>query len=397
MVNDLERIRDGGAAVRFIIGRYGSGKTFFLHLVRAIALERSLVTMHADLAPDRRIQASRGQAQNLYQELAHNVATRTSPEGGAMRGIVERFVSQALQEANELGRSPESCVQDKLHVLSQMVGGYDFATVVGAYWEGHNEGRDELCQSAVRWLRGEYSTKTDARKDLGVRTHIDDRAVYDHLKLFAQFSVLAGYDGLLVALDELVNLYKIAHTQSRQGNYEQILRIVNDCLQGSVEYLGFLMGGTPEFLTDPRRGLYSYDALRTRLDENSFAVDGLKDLSGPVVRLPNLTQEELYVLLTKLRHVQAEGAPARYLLPDEALEAFMQHCFHRVGAEYFQTPRNTIKAFVQLMAVIDQNPDASWRELLGVVEIQQDREPELSEDTSDSGEDEANGLATFKL
>lgn len=404
LIEDLERLRDGGSAVRFVIGRYGSGKTFFLHLVRSIALERQLVTMHADLAPDRRLQASGGQAQNLYQELARNLSTRTSPEGGAMPGVVERFVSKALDEAQQKDMAPTQVMQEKLHRLSQMVGGYDFASVVEAYWQGHHEGREELRNSAVRWLRGEYSTKTDARKDLGVRTHIDDRAVYDHIKLLAQFVVLSGYEGLLVTLDEMVNLFKIAHTQSRQSNYEQILRMVNDCLQGTVEHLGFLFGGTPEFLTDPRRGLYSYDALRTRLQENAFAVDGLRDLSGPVVRLPNLTQEELYVLLTRLRHVQAGGDPEKYLVPDGALTAFMEHCFQRIGAEYFQTPRNTIKAFVQLMAVLDQNPDVSWKELLGRVEVEDDAVPEIDrgndavetgEGAADIGDDD--GLATFRL
>lgn len=397
MIHDLERIRDGGAAVRFIIGRYGSGKTFFLHLVRSIALERHLVTLHADLAPDRRLQASGGQAQNLYQELARNLATRTSPEGGAMPSVVERFVSHALQEAKEEGREPGSVIESKLHRLSQMVGGYDFASVIDAYWKGHDEGNDELRKSAVRWLRGEYSTKTDARKDLGVRTHIDDKSVYDHLKLLARFVVLAGYEGLLVTLDEMVNLYKISHTLSRQSNYEQILRMVNDCLQGSVEHLGFLMGGTPEFLTDTRRGIYSYDALRTRLEENAFAVEGLRDLSGPVIRLPNLTQEELYVLLTKLRHVQAAGNAEEYLLPDEALRAFMEHCFGRVGAEYFQTPRNTIKAFVQLMAILHQNPEASWEELLGRVDVEKDREAELSGEGGEIEDEGEDGLATFRL
>lgn len=394
LIDDLERLRDGGAAVRFIIGRYGSGKTFFLHLIRSIAMERQVVTMHADLSPDRRLQASGGQAQNLYQELARNLATRTSPEGGAMPSVVERFVSHALQEARKEDREAEEVIQEKLHSLSQMVGGYDFATVVEAYWKGHEEGREEQRNSAIRWLRGEYSTKTDARKDLGVRTHIDDKEVYDHVKLLAKFVVLAGYEGLLVTLDEMVNLYKISHTQSRQSNYEQILRMVNDCLQGTVEHLGFLYGGTPEFLTDPRRGLYSYDALRTRLQENAFAMEGLRDLSGPVIRLPNLTQEELYVLLTKLRNVQAGGDPDQNLIPDEALTAFMEHCFERIGAEYFQTPRNTIKAFVQLMAVLDQNPEATWRQLLGQVEVEKDvPAPTLAEEdrVEDEGEGGENG------
>lgn len=393
LMRDLERIADEGAAIRFIIGRYGSGKTFFLHLIRSIALEQGLVTMHADLAPDRRLQASGGQAQNLYQELAINVATRTSPEGGALGSVVERFISNALAEAKKSGESPAVVLEGKLSALSEMVGGYDFATVVHAYWTGHDSGRTDLKDAAIRWLRGEYTTKTDAKNDLGVRSYIDDKALYDHLKLFASFVRLAGYSGLVIALDELVNLYKISHTQSRQGNYEQILRILNDCLQGSVNGLGFLLGGTPEFLMDPRRGLYSYEALQTRLQENAFAGSDYKDLTGPVIRLPNLTEEEIYVLLGKLRHVQAGGREEDYLVPDKALLAFMEHCSERIGAEYFQTPRNTIKAFVQLLAILEQNPDAQWQNLIGTVDVEDDIAP-AGEDIAASEDDE---LASFTI
>jgi ribosomal protein L17 len=252
VIQDLERIADGGSAVRFVIGDYGAGKSFFLQLVRAVALEKNLVTMHADLTPDRRLHATGGQARTLYAELARNLATRTSPEGGALSSVVERFITSALQEAKAADRAVQDIIDKRLAQLSEMVGGYDFAAVIAAYWRAHDDGDAALKTAAVRWLRGEYTTKTDARADLGVRTIIDDAKVYDHLKLLARFVVLAGYSGLLVALDEMVNLYKLANTTARRSNYEQILRIVNDCLQGGVEHLGFLMGGTPEFLTDTR-------------------------------------------------------------------------------------------------------------------------------------------------
>jgi hypothetical protein len=398
ILRDLVRVADGGSTVRFVIGEYGAGKTFFLNLSRSIGLEKGLVTMHADLNPDRRLHASGGQARNLYAELARNVATRTHPEGGAMASVIERFVTRARQEASAKGVDPSRVIQSGLEELSEMVGGYDFAAVVDAYWRGYNEGDEALKSAAIRWLRGEYTTKTDARRDLGVRTIIDDANVYDHLKVFAQFVVLAGYSGLVVVLDELVNLYKLAHTQARRSNYEQILRIVNDCLQGSAEHLGFLLGGTPEFLMDPRRGLYSYEALQSRLQENAFAVGGLKDLSGPVMRLASLTPEELYVLLTKLRHVHASGDQAAYLVPEEGLHAFMHHCQNRIGAAYFQTPRNTIRAFVQLLAILEQNPGAQWQELLGGVEVAEEQNPDLEplpEEVQSSEQDDA--LTAFQL
>ena len=377
LLHDVDRVADGGSSVRFIIGEYGSGKTFFLQLVRSIALERKLVTMNADLSPDRRLQASGGQARSLYTELAHNFATRAKPDGGALASVVERFVSTTLAEAGERGVAPAAVIAERLESLSELVGGYDFAAVIAAYWRGHDVGDDALQSDAIRWLRGEFSTKTDARLALGVRTIVDDANWYDHLKLLARFVRMAGFSGLLVCLDELVNLYKLAHTQSRNANYEQILRIVNDSLQGSAAGLGFVLGGTTDFLLDTRRGLYSYPALQSRLAENTFAAGGLVDYDGPVIRLANLTPDDFYILLTRLRHVYASGDPAAYLLPDEALSAFMNHCAKRVGDAYFRTPRTTIKEFINLLAVLEQNPGVTWDGLIERVEIAPEANPDL--------------------
>lgn len=378
VVEDLDRIGDGSSGVRFLIGEYGSGKTFFLNLLRTIAMEKRFVTVHADLSPDRRLHATGGQARSLYTELMRNMATRGKPDGGAIGSVVERFVSQALTEARETGTSPEAVIRQRLNVLSEMVGGYDFAEVVAAYWTGHDTGNDQLKANAVRWLRGEYGTRTDARAALGVRTIIDDANFYDQLKLFARFVTMAGFAGLFVGLDEMVNLYKLANTQARNANYEQILRIVNDSLQGSAAHLGFLFGGTPDFLLDTRRGLYSYQALQSRLAENTFAAPGLVDYSGPILRLENLTPEDFYVLLTRLRHVYAGGDPAAYLLPDEALHQFMQHCASSIGDAYFRTPRTTVKEFLNLLAVLDQNPGTDWGALIGTVTLAEETNPDLA-------------------
>lgn len=390
LVQDVDRVVDGGGGVRFVIGAYGSGKTFFLHLVRQVALEKRLVTAHADLTPDRRIQASGGQGRALYRELMHNLATRAKPDGGALPGLVERFVTSALQAAKEEGVQPAQAIEERLAKLAELVGGFDFAQVIEAYWRGHDEGREGLKSDAVRWLRAEFATKTEARAALGVRTIVDDDSVYEHLKLMARFARVAGYGGLLVGLDEMVNLYKLASGKARNLNYERILAIVNDVLQGQALGLGVLFAGTPEWLTDTRRGLYSYEALRTRLSESSFATEEHVDLSGPVVRLAALTPEELFVLLRNLRHVQAAGDPEQYLLPDEGLEAFMEHCNQVVGAAYFRTPRATVKAFVQLLAVLEQNPGTEWTDLVGDVDLEDE-----SGRASLEGEDD--DLASFRL
>src|SRR5471032_3534660 len=361
LVADLDRVADGGSTIRFVIGEYGAGKTFFLNLIRSVAMEKKLVTANADLNPDRRLHATGGQARSLYAELMRNLSTRTKPDGGAMAGIVERFITNAKSEAKAQDKSSEEVIREKLEHLTEMVNGYDFAEVIAAYCRGFEEGNEQLKADAIRWLRGEFTTKTDARAALGVRTIIDDASVYDQLKQLSRFVRLAGFGGLMICLDELVNLYKLANTQDRNANYEQILRILNDSLQGSAEGLGFVLGGTPEFLMDTRRGLFSYPALQSRLAENSFARTGLVDLSGPVIRLTSLTPEDFYVLLQKLRHVYAGGDVEKYLLPDEALPLFMAHCNQRLGEAYFRTPRTTITAFINLLAILDQNPGSDWR------------------------------------
>ncbi len=403
LIEDLDRICEGGSAFRLIIGDFGAGKSFFLQLIRYIALEKGMVAVNADLSPDRRLQASNGQARNLYQELTRNIATRAHPEGNAMIPIIEKFITVQRSEAEKQGKDVEVLIKEKLSSLSELVGGYDFAKVIAAYWRGYNEDNEKLKAAAVRYLRGEYSTRTEARNDLDVRTIIDDSSVYDHLKLLARFVVQAGYKGLIVNLDEMVNLYKISNQRSRSANYEQILRILNDCLQGSAEYLGFLLGGTPEFLIDPRKGLYSYEALHSRLAENSFAqIANVVDYTSPVLMLENLHPEELYVLLCNIRNVFAGGDKEKYLLPDEALTAFLQHCSNRIGDAYFRTPRNTIKAFTDLLAILAQNPDLKWQTLIEGINVANESDPSLvtvkndaSSDKDDSNDEDA--LTAFTL
>ena len=377
LLTDISRISDGGSGVRFVIGDYGSGKTFFLNLVRAVAAQKKLVTVHADLNPGRRLASTGGQARGLYTELMRNTGTQARPDG-ALSAVVERFVTQAMDSARDQSISPSKVIRARLEELTELVGGYDFAHVIDAYWRGHDTDDDALQAHAVRWLRGEYSTKTEARADLGVRTIVDDGSFYDQLKLLARFVRLSGYQGLLVCLDEMVNLYKIAHKSAREANYEQILRIVNDVLQGNAEGLGFVFGGTPDFLTDSRRGLYSYGALASRLGENRFATDDLVDYSGPVLRLERLTPEDFHVLLENVRHVYASGDPQRYLVPDEAIDAFMAHCHKQIGEAYFRTPRNTIKAFCDLLALLEQNPERDWREVLGHTTVAVESNPDLA-------------------
>ena len=390
LARDVDRVRRGGAAMRFVIGEYGSGKTFFLNMIRLIALEKGMLVLSADLTPDRRLAATGGQARLLYAEMTRNASTRTKPEGGAMVSVVERFAARCRDEATSHGREPADVIRGRLAPLKELAGGYDFADVIALYWEGFARGREDLCSAALRWLRGEYSTKTEARNDLGVRSIVSDGNVYDRLKLLASFVREAGYEGLFVCLDEMVNIYNLTSPVARKRNFEQILMMFNDVLQGTACGLGFLMAGTPDFLNDNRRGLWSYEALQSRLSENKYARDGLVDLSGPVIRLENLAKEDIFVLLSNIREVmQPEGA-----VPDEAIVAFMQHCKDHLGDACFRTPRRTSTEFVNLLSVLEQNPRADWRSLIGELDLQNEHGDDADGIADEGSFDE---LASFRL
>ena len=393
LISDIERISDGGSSIRCVIGEYGSGKTFFLNLVRTIAMEKGLVTASVDLNPSRRLFSTSGQSKSLYMELARNLSTRTKPDGGALVGIVEKFIANTKKEAKATSQAVEDIIQLKLNELTELVCGFDFARVIASYYNGFEQNNDELKNAAVKWLRGEFSTKTDARKALGVRSTIDDATYYDQLKLLAKFFRISGYSGLLICMDELVNIYKLANTTARNTNYEQILRILNDSLQGNTEGIGFVFGGTPEFYLDTRRGMFSYDALRSRLAQNSFTNVKYKDFSGPVIQLESLTPEDLYVLLDKVNYVYASGKNENKLVPEEALQVFMDYCSNRLGNNYFRTPRTTITAFINLLAILEQNKEAEWKDLIGSIDVQQDNGG-MTEKDEIFEEDE---LATFRL
>lgn len=394
LLGDIEKIADAGSAFRLIIGDYGSGKTFFLSLVRTIAHAKKMVTAHADLNPDRRIHSTSGHARSLYSELMKNIATRSKPDGGALPSIVESFISSAAQEAGS--GKVEEVIKKRLQSLSELVGGYDFADVIAAYWRGHEAGDESLKMNALRWLRGEFSTKTDARNALGVRNIVEDDTIYDFLKLIARFVKLAGYSGFLVCLDELVNLYKMANSRARNSNYEQILRILNDSLQGGSVGMGVLLGGTPDFLLDTRKGLYSYQALQSRLAENRFQKPGLVDFSGPVIKLSSLAPEDLFILLQKLRHVSAAGISADYAVNDDEIKKFMAHCSQKIGDAYFKTPRETVVSFLSLLSLLEQNNGLLFKDILSDVGLSLDNGPDMTpiDPSDDEGDNE---LKSFKL
>lgn len=397
--NDLERIRNNGSSIRFIIGRFGTGKSFFLNLTKAIALEKKLVVMHADITTTRRLHSAGGQAQNLYTELLRNTSTKAKPNGGALQSIVEKWVGDLVERHGE-NFDVSSVLQKELKPLQNYVSGFDLATVLAKYYEAYQNGDDALLSHAMRWLLGEFDTKTEAKELLGARSIITDKDIYDYLKLWAAFVRLAGYGGLLVNIDEMgVLTQRLNNSISRNANYEVILQILNDCLQGNASGIGFIFAGTDMFLDDKRRGLMSYGALSSRLAANPFAQNGLKDYSGPVIRLENLSYEDLYLLLYKIRDVFACGDPDRYLVPDEAIGAFIERCNQTLGAEFYQTPRDTAKAFAHLLSLLQQYPYEKWQGLVQTIDIEEGEGEPFIEPTDDLENDagEIDALSLFKI
>lgn len=374
LLHDLDLIADGGASFRFLVGRYGSGKSFLIQTIRTHSMGENFVVADADLSPERRLQGGQGQGLATYRELIRNLSTKTRPEGGALALVLDRWVKNIQRKAaEECGSSSGTVYAQKflgvletfLDPLCELVHGYDFSAVLKKYAFAFAEEDAEAKACVVKWLRGEYRTKTEARRELGVNACIADDSWYDYLKLLAEFLTGAGYKGLVVMIDELVNLYKIPNSVTRQNNYEKILTMYNDTLQGKARHLGIIMGGTPQSIEDRRRGVYSYEALRSRLTQGRFAGEGLSDMLAPVIRLNPLTYEELLVLIEKLAEIHAGYFEYERSLSEDDLISFLQIEFGRVGSDSHLTPREVIRDFIELLDIVYQNPGVSITTLLG--------------------------------
>lgn len=373
LLHDLDLIADGGASFRFLVGRYGSGKSFLIQTIRTHSMGENFVVADADLSPERRLQGGQGQGLATYRELIRNLSTKTRPEGGALALVLDRWVKNIQRKAaEECGSSSGTVYAQKFHgvletflgPLCELVHGYDFSAVLKKYAFAFAEEDAEAKACVVKWLRGEYRTKTEARRELGVNACIADDSWYDYLKLLAEFLTGAGYKGLVVMIDELVNLYKIPNSVTRQNNYEKILTMYNDTLQGKARHLGIIMGGTPQSIEDRRRGVYSYEALRSRLTQGRFAGEGLSDMLAPVIRLNPLTYEELLVLIEKLAEIHAGYFEYERSLSEDDLISFLQIEFGRVGSDSHLTPREVIRDFIELLDIVYQNPGVSISTLL---------------------------------
>ena len=374
LLHDVEIISEGGASFRFIVGRYGSGKSFLIQTIRNYVMDKGFIVADADLSPERRLQGTRGQGLATYRELISNLSTKTKPEGGALTLVLDRWISSmqatAMQETgldadNEaLSKAVDSRIRDTIMAISEMVHGFEFAKLLSIYYHAYLDGDDERKAKVVKWFRGEYSLKKEAKEDLGVNIIITDDDWYDYLKIFASFFRLAGYAGMMIFIDELVNLYKIPNTITRQYNYEKLLAMYNDTLQGKARYLGIIMGATPQAIEDRRRGIYSYEALRSRLSEGRFSKPGARDLLAPVIRLEPLTPEEMLVLCEKLMHMHSDLYGYASRLSTDDLAAFIKLEYSRIGADQNITPREVIRDFIELLDLLYQNPGTTMEEML---------------------------------
>lgn len=373
-LHDIGIIEEGGASFRFIVGKYGSGKSFLLQTVRNYAMDKWLAVADADLSPERRLQGTKGQGLATYKELIRNLSVKTRPEGGALTLILDRWISGVQTETmNEndltfddpaLKTATEKKISEVISSLNEMVHGFDFARLLTLYYRAYNECDDELKAKVVKWFRGEYSTKTEAKAELGVNIIITDDDWYEYIKLFAVFLKKAGYGGLLILIDELVNIYKIPNSITRQYNYEKILTMYNDTLQGKAQYMGIIMSGTPQCVEDTRRGVYSYEALKSRLTEGRFGKGEVKDMLAPVIKLSPLTYEEMLVLTEKLADIHSQLFDYTPLLTEEDYITFIKTEFSRIGADKAITPREVIRDFIELLNIIFQNPDIEVKALL---------------------------------
>ena len=363
LLKDVDMIEEGGATFRFIMGKYGSGKSFLLQTIRSHVMDRGFVVVDADLTPERRLQGTRGQGLSTYRELLRNMSTKTRPEGGALPLILDRWIEA----------SDETSARSVISDMNELVHGFDFAKILTAYYDGSVSGDDEKKNRALKWLRGEYQGRAEARLELGVNAIVTDDDWYDYIKLFALFMRRAGYRGLLVLIDELVNIYKIPNAVARQYNYEKILTMYNDALQGRASYMGIIMSGTPQCVEDRRRGIYSYEALRSRLQEGRFSREGARDMLAPVIRLEPLTAEEMLVLSGKLAEIHAVLHDYEVKLTDEELASFIKKEYERIGADINITPREVIRDLIELLDILFQHPEETFAGLLDSDEYMQDK------------------------
>lgn len=391
LMRDLENVSLGMGAFRFLVGKYGSGKSFLLGLTRNMAHERNFVTADSDLTPERRFHGTGGQGIATFRELMKNLSCKAMPDGNALPAILSAwFYSLQTKGMTEEGLSPDSeelkaFVQREIYLvcndLHGYVNGFDFAKALHFYYLGYKDGNDELMEDALRWLRGEFNGKVQAKASLlHLNSYISDLNWYDFLKLYALFFRKIGYSGFAVFFDECVNLYKIPNRISRENNYEKILAMFNDTMQGKAEGLGIFLGATPQMVEDNRRGLYSYEALKSRLIPGRFQAEGKSNLLSPLVYLQRLTDNEIFALCKRLLALHRAYYRYQKDISDEEILRFLHCVFDKIGADEMITPREITRDFLNILDVLVSNPEVEFLSLLPKEPLKTVAEKEKEED-----------------
>ncbi len=386
LLNDVSIIEEGGATFRFIVGKYGSGKSFLLQTIRTYVMDKGFVVIDADLSPERRLMGTKNQGLATFKELIKNMSTKTKPDGGALSLILEKWINSVKAEvvkeqnldieSNEFEKAVDKKIFLVINEIQEMVNGFDFAKVISLYWRAVRTDNDDLKSKVLQWFRGEYKTKTEVKTNLGINAMISDENWYEYIKLFSIFLVMAGYKGMLMLIDELVNIYKIPNSITRQYNYEKLLTMYNDTLQGKAKYLGIIMGGTPQCVEDERRGVFSYEVLKSRLESGKFVDNTTHDLLSPIIKLEPLSYEEQFVLIEKIAKIHSDLYSYKMTLTEEEMISFIKMEFGRIGAGKNITPREVIRDFIQILNILYQNPTKKMKDILG------DESVTLSENTT---------------
>ncbi len=373
LLQDLDNVGEGGGAFRFIIGRYGAGKSFILQLIRNYAMERGFVVADADLSPERRLIGANGHGVATYRELMQNLSTKIRPDGSALTPILEGWINgiqnQVVQATgmrpneDEFDDKVEAKIIEAIKETEGLVHGFAFSTVITTYWRGYCADDEAKKTAALRWLKADFANKIEAKSLLGVRDIIEDDSWYDYIKILAKFVADIGYRGLIVLLDEAVHLYKISHSISRQNNYDKLLAIFNDTMQGKAEHLGIYIGGTPNFLEDSKRGLFNDLAWKRRTTKSRFT-KGFQDTSSPVFQLEALTEPEILLLFQRLVKVHSVHYNAKKTLTNDELNVFLQEVINRLGANALLTPGEIVRDFVSVLNILQQNQNLTLSKLI---------------------------------
>ncbi|MBL4795485.1 MAG: DUF2791 family P-loop domain-containing protein [Pseudomonadales bacterium] len=357
--SQLTAVTNGASCCRFIVGEYGAGKTFLLQTIKSMAHKQELVTVTTDLSRTKRLSGGKSQTRAYYSALIRSMSTQATPLGQALPRVVKRFVMHSLRQANQNDRSPAAEIAERLKIFEEMACGFDFIQVIQAYWTALDTDNTALHDASLRWIRGEYLTKALAKKELGVCSIIDDNNCFDCLKMMAQFVKLSGFSGLVVLTDELGSVYNIRDKRARLNNFDAILNIVNESWLGVSPNIGYFFFTTPELFTDKKRGIQEHPALSSRLTENRFSSDTLRDWTSPVMRLTSFTDANISQLFANLLFIFCIGKHENLTLYKDDLSEVIGLLKTMLNESYYKNPRNTIKSFLDFLAIRECNPTAS--------------------------------------